>query len=66
MTVKEAMKFFGLSKPTMLKMLNSGKIDGFKIGRQWRVRRIPSKAGLNVDSNSSTMGSLQKTPSAKR
>lgn len=46
MTFDEALEFFRVSQPTLLKALKAGEIAGFKIGRQWRVSRIPPKAGV--------------------
>ncbi len=46
MTFDEALEFFRVSQPTLLKALKSGEVVGFKIGRQWRVSRIPPMAGV--------------------
>lgn len=46
LTVAEASDFFRVSRPTLVKALKDGQIDGVKIGSQWRVRRDPSKVGL--------------------
>ena len=44
MMFDEALEFFRVSQPTLLKALKSGEIVGFKIGRQWRVsRNLPQK-----------------------
>ena len=46
MTFDEALEFFRVSQPTLLKALKSGEIVGFKIGRQWRVSRNLPQNGI--------------------
>lgn len=36
-TVKELQKYLRLSEKTVLLMLNSGQLKGFKAGGKWRV-----------------------------
>jgi excisionase family DNA binding protein len=37
--VEELMKFFGVSDQTIWRWCKSGKLPGFKIGSQWKVRQ---------------------------
>ncbi|WP_347553229.1 helix-turn-helix domain-containing protein (plasmid) [Pseudalkalibacillus hwajinpoensis] len=38
MTITQVAKYLQVSEVTMYKLLREGKIQGFKIGRGWRVR----------------------------
>lgn len=60
LTVAEATEFFRVSRPTLLKALKSGQIDGIKIGSVWRVLRDPSKVGLKSFAKAETIDSLQE------
>ena len=35
----EAMEYLFISKNTLLKMLHNGTIKGFKVGKQWRIKK---------------------------
>ena len=39
LTLDEAVKFLGTSKPTLYRLLGQDEIKGLKVGRQWRFRR---------------------------
>lgn len=60
LTLAEATQFFRVSRPTLLKALKSGQIDGIKIGKVWRVLRNPSKVGLKSFLKAETIDSLQE------
>ncbi len=36
-TSKEAMEYLRISKPTFLKLINTGKIKAVKVGKGWRI-----------------------------
>ena len=38
LTLDEAIKFLGTSKPTLYRLLRQDEIKGLKVGRQWRFR----------------------------
>lgn len=39
MTLTEVAEYLKISEVTTYKMMQSGKIPGFKIGRSWRIKR---------------------------
>jgi excisionase family DNA binding protein len=39
LTLDEAVKFLGTSKPTLYRLLGQDEIKGLKVGRQWRFRK---------------------------
>lgn len=39
LTPREVMDLLYIGKNTLYKLLNSGELKGFRIGRQWRVTR---------------------------
>jgi len=39
LSLDEAVKFLGTSKPTLYRLLGQDEIKGLKVGRQWRFRR---------------------------
>ncbi len=39
LTLDEAVKCLGTSKPTLYRLLGQGEIKGLKVGRQWRFRK---------------------------
>lgn len=39
LTPREVMDLLYIGKNTLYKLLNSGELKGFRIGRQWRVKR---------------------------
>ncbi len=39
LSLDEAVKFLGTSKPTLYRLLGQGEIKGLKVGRQWRFRK---------------------------
>ncbi|ABR47225.1 DNA binding domain, excisionase family [Alkaliphilus metalliredigens QYMF] len=39
MTVSEVAKYLKISEVTTYKFVQEGKIQGFKVGRHWRVKR---------------------------
>ncbi|MEI6520160.1 MAG: GspE/PulE family protein [bacterium] len=50
MSLAEAVKFLGISKPTLYRMLERGDVKGSKVGNQWRFRKADLTAYLNRDS----------------
>ena len=39
LTFAEAIEYLFISKNTLLKMLHNGTIKGFKVGKQWRIKK---------------------------
>lgn len=39
LTPREVMDLLYIGKNTLYKLLNSGELKGFRIGKQWRVKR---------------------------
>ena len=39
LTFAEAMEYLFISKNTLLKMLHNGTMKGFKVGKQWRIKK---------------------------
>ena len=39
LTFAEAMEYLFISKNTLLKMLHNGTIKGFKVGKQWSIKK---------------------------
>ena len=39
MTLKEVAKYLGVHEMTAYKLINKGKIPGFKLGGQWRFKK---------------------------
>ncbi len=39
LTPREVMDLLYIGKNTLYRLLNSGELKGFRIGKQWRVRR---------------------------
>ena len=39
LTFAEALEYLFISKNTLLKMLHNGTIKGFKVGKQWRIKK---------------------------
>lgn len=46
LTLDEAVKFLGTSKPTLYRLLGQDEIKGLKVGRQWRFRKTDLTAYL--------------------
>lgn len=38
LTAAEAMDILGVGKNTMYRLLKSGELEGFRVGRSWRIR----------------------------
>lgn len=47
LSLGEAVAMLGISKPTMYRLLEQGKVKGTKVGNQWRFRREELLAYLN-------------------
>lgn len=39
MTLAEIAKYLGVHPMTVYRMLNTGRLPGFKLGRQWRTKK---------------------------
>lgn len=39
LTLKECAALLKVGKNTMLKLLHEGRIDGFRIGNRWKIRK---------------------------
>ena len=40
LTLKELQELLHIGKNTALKLVQSGEIEGFRVGNRWRVKRI--------------------------
>ncbi len=49
LTLDEAVKFLGTSKPTLYRLLGQDEIKGLKVGRQWRFRKSDLVAYMERD-----------------
>ena len=49
LTLDEAVKFLGTSKPTLYRLLGQDEIKGLKVGRQWRFRKTDLVAYMERD-----------------
>ena len=55
LTLKEACQYFRVSKNTLINALQSGQLQGFRVGRQWRVYKYPLKEGLKYGETTETI-----------
>lgn len=55
LTLKEACQYFRVSKITLINALQSGQLQGFRVGRQWRVYKYPPKEGLKYGAETETI-----------
>ena len=39
LTIKDLQKLLNIGRNTALRLVQDGEIEGFKVGRQWRVTR---------------------------
>lgn len=39
LTPREVMELLYIGKNTLYKLLNSGELKGFRVGKQWRIRK---------------------------
>jgi excisionase family DNA binding protein len=53
LSMDDAAKFLGVSKPTLYRFLSSGELKGIKVGRQWRFRKEDLAAYLGRESGAS-------------
>lgn len=49
-TCKEAGKILGVSRPTLMGLINSGRLPAFRIGTHWRIK--PSDLRSFIDGKS--------------
>jgi excisionase family DNA binding protein len=56
LTVREVAEYLKLSRTTIWRWCNEGKLQAFKVGRGWRIHRseIDKITGLNINSPSQT------------
>jgi excisionase family DNA binding protein len=47
MTVDEVASYLRISKTTVCRWCNSGKLPAFRLGRSWRVKRHDMEAHIN-------------------
>ena len=66
MTLAEIAKYLGVHQMTVYRMLKSGRLPGFKLGRQWRTKKDVLDAWLlrQIDQQQDTprKGSPLRTP----
>lgn len=66
MTLEEVATYLRLSKDTVYRMAQTGKIPASKVGNQWRFRRDEVEAWLEQHKNLPGDGSGVDTPSKSR
>lgn len=49
LTTKEVIKYFRVTKITLLKMIHEGKIRAFKVGNAYRFRKSELEEDLRVN-----------------
>jgi len=56
LTVREVAKYLKLSRTTIWRWCNEGKLQAFKVGRGWRIHRsdIEKITGLNTQNYGET------------
>lgn len=59
MTLEEVADYLRLSKDTVYRMANSGKIPASKVGNQWRFRKEDVDQWLEKNKNIAREGPLQ-------
>jgi type IV pilus assembly protein PilB len=72
LSLEEAAQILGVSRSTVYRWQNEGRIRGFKVGRQWRYRRSdldkfsqmthPSAAAVKVDELEQVSAALRSQP----
>lgn len=66
MTLEEVAAYLRLSKDTVYRMAQTGKIPASKVGNQWRFRREEVEAWLEQHKNLPGDGTGEDTPSKSR
>ena len=61
MTIDELAAYVKVSKSTLYKLVQNGKVPGQKIGKHWRFRREAIDRWLDADSGN-TQGQARRTP----
>lgn len=61
MTIDELAAYVKISKSTLYKLVQNGKVPGQKIGKHWRFRREAIDRWLDAESNE-TQGTNQHAP----
>ena len=44
LTAREAMEILGVGKNTIYRLLDSGALKGFRVGRSWRITEVSLRA----------------------
>ncbi len=66
LTLDEAVKFLGTSKPTLYRLLGQDEIKGLKVGRQWRFRKTDLIAYMERGSAPAPPAATNATPAVPR
>ena len=61
LTVEEAARYLRVNPQTVYRLLRCGDCPGFKIGRQWRIRRTDLDAHLCAQDATTPAGSAEAT-----
>ena len=61
MTIDELAAYVKVSKSTLYKLVQNGKVPGQKIGKHWRFRREAIDRWLDADAGDS-QGQAKRTP----
>ncbi|MEW6379235.1 MAG: helix-turn-helix domain-containing protein [bacterium] len=51
LTTEEALKYFRITKVTLLRLIHEGKIRAFKVGRAYRFKKTELEEDLRVNEN---------------
>ncbi len=60
MTIGELAKYLKVSKSTLYKLCQDGRVPGQKVGRHWRFRKAVIDRWLGDDNNPNVPGAIVK------
>lgn len=60
LTANEVSEYLRIPKSTVYKLVQEGKIPGFKVGRHWRFRREVFQQWIKTKENTSTPKLLER------
>lgn len=66
MTIEEVAAFLSLSRDTVYRMVQSGKLPASKVGNQWRFKREELHQWLELNKNTPKPSSTKKSRNAGR
>jgi len=66
MTIEELAEYLKVSKSSLYKLAQQGKVPGQKVGKHWRFHREAIDAWIKSDSPTSDAGPHRTTPGTGR